>query len=413
MKKIFTFFLILVMLLSMCIFSVSAEEEEIFSDEVIEYYASLGLKGTTINVYNWGEYIDDEEIDVISQFERLTGCKVNYTTFESNENMYSKLSGGGVSYDIVVPSDYTVEKLIAEGMLEKIDFNNVPNYAKYFDSEQYGYLLEDRINGETVKDYAVIYNIGTTILIYNTKYVKEKPDSWSVLWDAQYKGKVLMFNNPRDSFAIAQFMLGQDLNSTNPADWDAAAQLLKEQREKVQPSYVMDEVFIKMESGDYYFATYYAGDFELMHNNNPDLDYVFPKEGVNSFYDSFCIPKTTQNKKGAEAFINFMMEPEIALANAEYIYYATPNKAVAENNEYSLAYSRAVYPKEGDIAHAQVFHNLPNDTLQYMNTLWMKVKGGNNSEWVYKAFYICTGIIVAVFIITVIRKHEMKKYYDV
>ncbi|MCH5170142.1 MAG: ABC transporter substrate-binding protein [Oscillospiraceae bacterium] len=413
MKKFFAFLLTLVILLSAFVLPSFAYDYIEFSDETVEYYKNLGLQGTKLNVYNWGEYISDEEVDVVKEFERLTGCTVNYTTFESNENMYSKLSGGGVSYDIIVPSDYIVEKLITEGMIEKIDFNNIPNYAKYFDSEQYGYLLEDEVNGEAIKDYAVIYNIGTTILIYNTKYVKEKPDSWSVLWDEQYKGKVLMFNNPRDSFAIAQFMLGQDLNSTDTADWDAAADLLKEQREKVQPSYVMDEVFIKMESGDYYFATYYAGDYELMYENNPDLDYVFPKEGVNSFYDAFCIPTGTQNKKGAEAFINFMMEPEIALANAEYIYYATPNKAVIENDEYSLADSRAVYPDDGDIVHSQTFHNLPNETLQYMNTLWMKVKGGNNSEWVYKVFFICTAAILAIVIVTVIRKRKMKKYYNV
>ena len=413
MKKFLAFLLTLVILLSAFVLPSFAYDYIEFSEETVEYYKSLGLQGTKLNVYNWGEYISDEEVDVVKEFERLTGCTVNYTTFESNENMYSKLSGGGVSYDIIVPSDYVVEKLMAEGMIERIDFNNIPNYAKYFDSEQYGYLLEDEVNGDAIKDYAVIYNVGTTILIYNTKYVKEKPDSWSVLWDDQYKGKVLMFNNPRDTFAIAQFMLGQDLNSTDPADWDAAAELLKEQREKVQPSYVMDEVFIKMESGDYYFATYYAGDYELMYENNPDLDYVFPKEGVNSFYDAFCIPTATQNKKGAEAFINFMMEPEIALANAEYIYYATPNKAVLENDEYSLADSRAVYPEDSDIAHSQTFHNLPNETLQYMNTLWMKVKGGNNSEWIYRIFFICVAAIFAIIVITVIRKREMKKYYDV
>lgn len=413
MKKFLAFLLTLVILLSAFVLPSFAYDYIEFSEETVEYYKNLGLQGTKLNIYNWGEYIADEDVDVIKEFEHLTGCIVNYTTFESNENMYSKLSGGGVSYDIIVPSDYVVEKLITEGMIEKIDFNNVPNYAKYFDGEQYGYLLEDEVNGETIKDYAVIYNVGTTILIYNTKYVKEKPDSWSVLWDEQYKGKVLMFNNPRDTFAIAQFMLGQDLNSTNPADWDAAAELLKEQREKVQPSYVMDEVFVKMESGDYYFATYYAGDYELMYENNPDLDYVFPKEGVNSFYDAFCIPTATQNKKGAEAFINFMMEPEIALANAEYIYYATPNKAVLENDEYSLADSRAVYPEDGDIAHSQTFHNLPNETLQYMNTLWMKVKGGNNSEWIYRMFFICVAAIFAVIVITVIRKRKMKKYYNI
>lgn len=413
MRKIASFLLAVMFLMSACIMPSFAYDYIDFSEETVEYYKNLGLQGTKLNVYNWGEYISDEDIDVIKEFEHLTGCTVNYTTFESNENMYSKLSGGGVSYDIVVPSDYAVEKLMAEGMLEKIDYNNVPNYARYFDSEQYGAPLENEINGEKIKDYAVIYNIGTTILIYNTKYIKEKPDSWSILWDEQYKGKVLMFNNPRDAFAIAQFMLGQDLNSTNTADWDAAAELLKEQREKVQPVYVMDEVFVQMESGDYALATYYAGDYELMHENNPDLDYVFPKEGVNTFYDAFCIPTSCQNKKGAEAFINFMMEPEIALANAEYIYYATANKAVTGNADYSLADSKAVYPDKGDIARSQDFHNLPNDTLQYMNTLWMKVKGENNSEGIYRAFFICIALIAAVVIVTVIRKHEMEEYYDI
>lgn len=413
MKKFACVFLSIFIILSACVIPVSAYDYLEFSDETVEYYKGLGLQGTTLNVYNWGEYISDEDVDVVKEFERLTGCKVNYTTFESNENMYSKLSGGGVSYDIVVPSDYTVEKLIAEGMIQKLDYDNIPNYSKFFDDERYGYLLEDSVNGEVIKDYAVIYNVGTTILIYNTKYVTEKPDSWSVLWDEQYKGKVLMFNNPRDAFAIAQFLLGQDLNTTSTEDWDSAAELLKEQREKVQPSYVMDEVFVNMESGDYYLAAYYAGDYEVMVENNPDLDYAFPKEGVNTFYDAFCIPASAQNKKGAEAFINFMLEPEIALANAEYIYYASPNRAVLENDDYSLSDSNAVYPDQEDIPNAQAFHNLPNDTLQYMNTLWMKVKGGNDSAWVYKAFAICAAACIVIIVITLVNKRKMKKYYNV
>lgn len=406
MKKVFAvLFALLIMLCAVCI-PVYAEEDEIFSEETLEYYQNLGLQGTVLNVYNWGEYIDDESMDVVSEFERLTGCKVNYTTFESNENMYSKLSGGGVSYDVIVPSDYMVERLMSEDMLEPLDYANIPNYEKYFDSEKYGYLVENGIS-----DYAVIYNVGTTILIYNTKYVKEKPTSWKVLWDEQYKGKVLMFNNPRDAFAIAQFLLGQDLNSVSKEDWDDAAELLLEQRQKVKPEYVMDEVFIKMESGDYALATYYAGDYELMKENNPDLDFVLPEEGVNTFYDAFCIPRGTQNKKGAEAFINFMMEPEVALANAEYIYYATPNKSVIENDEYSLIDSGAVYPEE--VANAQEFHNPPNDTLQYMNTLWMKVKGENDTSGLYAAFFSAIGVVAVITVITVVRKKRMKKYYDV
>ena len=406
MKKVFAvLFALLIMLCAVCL-PVYAEDDEVFSEETLEYYQNLGLQGTVLNVYNWGEYIDDESMDVVSEFERLTGWKVNYTTFESNENMYSKLSGGGVSYDVIVPSDYMVERLMSEDMLAPLDYANIPNYEKYFDSEKYGYLVENGIS-----DYAVIYNVGTTILIYNTKYVKEKPTSWKVLWDEQYKGKVLMFNNPRDAFAIAQFLLGQDLNTVSKEDWDNAAELLLEQRQKVKPEYVMDEVFIKMESGDYALAAYYAGDYELMKANNPDLDFVLPEEGVNTFYDAFCIPRGTQNKKGAEAFINFMMEPEVALANAEYIYYATPNKAVVENDEYSLIDSEAVYPEE--VANAQEFHNLPNDTLQYMNTLWMKVKGENDTSGLYAAFFSAIAVVVAITVITVVRKKRMKKYYDV
>ena len=410
MKKSLCILFSLILMLALCVPAFC--EDDVFSDETVEYYKSLGLEGTTLNIYNWGEYIDDEELDVVAKFEELTGCSVNYTTFESNENMYSKLSGGGVSYDIVVPSDYMVEKLLNDGMLEKLDYSNIPNYDKHFDKEDYGYLVEGENDGKKISDYAVIYNVGTTILIYNTKYIKEKPDSWSILWDEQYKGKVLMFNNPRDSFAIAQALLGQDFNTTDPADWDKAAELLHEQREKVSPSYVMDEIFNKMESGDYYLGVYYAGDYELMKENNDDLDFAFPKEGVNTFYDAMCIPTSTQNKKGAEAFINFMLEPEVALANAEYIYYATANKAVIESGEFSLAESEAVYPEEGSIT-VQQFHNLPNDTLQYMNTLWMKVKGENNATGIYITFAVVLALILFIIVLTFLHKKKMKKYYNV
>lgn len=405
MKKLLSLLISFLILISAFILPVFAEDE-IFSQETIDYYKNLGLQGTVLNVYNWGEYIDDEEVDVVSEFERLTGCDVNYTTFESNENMYSKLSGGGVSYDIIIPSDYMVERLISEDMLLPLDYNNIPNFDKYFDNEKYGHLIE---NG--IKDYGVIYNVGTTILIYNKNFVKEKPTSWKVLWDEQYQGKVLMFNNPRDSFAIAQFILGQSINTTNKEDWDKAAELLMEQRKAVKPEYVMDEVFIKMESGEYAFATYYAGDYELMVENNPDLGFAFPEEGVNTFYDAMCIPSASQNKKGAEAFINFMLEPEIALANAEYIYYATPNKAVLENEDYSLIDSEAVYPET--VENSQAFHNLPTDTLQYMNNLWMKVKGENNTQGLYAGFFSVIILVVIIVIANIIKKAKMKKYYNV
>lgn len=405
---------ILCLLLCWAPVSVTAyADEEVFSQEQIDYYASLGLQGTTVNVYNWGEYISDGaegSMDVVSEFERLTGATVNYTNFESNENMYSKLAGGGVSYDVIVPSDYMIERLIDEDMLLEIDWNNVPNRALIADEFQNLFF-------DAEQKYSLCYNVGTTALIYNTTLVDEAPTSWSVLWDEQYKGKVLMFNNSRDAFAIAQALLRQDFNTANESDWNAAAELLAEQRDKVSPVYVMDEVFNLMESGEYAFATYYVGDYVLMNENNPDLAYAFPEEGVNIFYDAFCIPKCAQNKKGAEAFINFMHEPQVALENAEYIYYASPNITVRENEEHSLYQNEAVYPEQ--LPNGQYFGNLPQNILELQADLWTKVKSGRlsaNSEAEERNIYIVFAAVVGAAVLCVAAKliydSRKKKFED-
>lgn len=405
---------ILCLLLCWAPVSVTAfADEEVFSQEQIAYYADLGLQGTTVNVYNWGEYISDGaegSMDVVSEFERLTGATVNYTNFESNENMYSKLAGGGVSYDVIVPSDYMIERLIDEDMLLEIDWNNIPNRALIADEFQNLFF-------DPEQKYSLCYNVGTTALIYNTTLVDEAPTSWSVLWDEQYKGKVLMFNNSRDAFAIAQALLGQDFNTANESDWNAAAELLAEQRDKVSPVYVMDEVFNLMESGEYAFATYYAGDYVLMNENNPDLAYAFPEEGVNIFYDAFCIPKCAQNKKGAEAFINFMHEPQVALENAEYIYYASPNITVRENEEHSLYQNEAVYPEQ--LPNGQYFGNLPQNILELQADLWTKVKSGRlsaNSEAKERNIYIVFAAVVGAAVLCVAAKliydSRKKKFED-
>lgn len=408
MKKIITFFLSLVIAV-LPVSIISFAEEDVFTQEQIDYYASLGLQGTTVNVYNWGEYISDGSegsMDVVHEFERLTGAKVNYTNYESNENMYSKLSGGGVSYDVIVPSDYMIARLIEENMLLEIDWNNVPNISLIDDSCKNLYF-------DPEQKYTLCYNVGTTVLIYNTKLVDEAPDSWSVLWDEQYKGKVLMFNNSRDAFAIAQAMLGKDFNSTNEADWQECAELLAEQRDNVSPVYVMDEVFNLMESGEYAFATYYAGDYVLMSENNEDLDYCFPKEGVNIFYDAFCIPTCAQNKRGAEAFINFMHEPQVALENTEFIYYASPNITVRDNEESSLYGSEAVYPDP--LPKGQYFYNLPQNILEVQSSLWSRVKGGQlsaDSEAQNRKIYIESGVlggIVLVFIAYKLAANSRKR----
>lgn len=400
MKKLITFFLSLVIAV-LPVSIISFAEDELFTQEQINYYASLGLQGTTVNVYNWGEYISDGSegsMDVVHEFERLTGAKVNYTNYESNENMYSKLSGGGVSYDVIVPSDYMIARLIEENMLLEIDWNNVPNISLIDDSCKNLYF-------DPEQKYSLCYNVGTTVLIYNTKFVDEVPDSWSVLWDEQYKGKVLMFNNSRDAFAIAQAMLGKDFNSTNEADWQECAEFLAQQRDAVSPVYVMDEVFNLMESGEYAFATYYAGDYVLMSENNEDLDYCFPKEGVNIFYDAFCIPTCAQNKRGAEAFINFMHEPQVALENTECIYYASPNITVINNEESSLYGSEAVYPDP--LPNGQYFHNLPQNILEVQSSLWSRVKGGQlsaDSEAQNRKIYIESGILGGIVLVFIVYK---------
>ncbi|MCC8016377.1 MAG: spermidine/putrescine ABC transporter substrate-binding protein [Clostridiales bacterium] len=392
---------------------VSFASDEVFTPEQIAYYNSLGLQGTSVNVYNWGEYISDGSegsMDAVGEFERLTGAKVNYTNFESNENMYSKLSGGGVPYDVIVPSDYMISRLISENMLLEIDWENVPN-IKYIDKKYQNLFFDSE------QKYSVCYNVGTTALNYNKKLVNEEPDSWKALWDENYKGKVLMFNNSRDAFAIAQAILGQDFNSVDEKDWNDAAQLLAEQRDAVNPVYVMDEIFNLMESGECAYAAYYAGDYVIMSENNPDLGFCFPKEGVNIFYDALCIPSCAQNKRGAEAFINFMQEPQVALANSEYIYYASPNITVINNKNSSLYGNEAVYPSE--MPEGQCFDNLPQNILELQSDLWTKIKSGrlsSENKLTERKIYIEFAILAAVIILCtsakLVNDRKKRKYED-
>ena len=256
--------------------------------------------------------------------------------------------------------------MINEDMLQKIDVSKLSNYNLIDDKYKNLYFDPDN-------EYSVPFSVGMVGLIYNTSIVKETPDSWSVMWDERYKNDVLTFNNPRDSFAIAQFLLGQDINSTNKADWDKAANLLKEQKSVLQ-AYVMDEVFNKMESGSAAIAPYYAGDYLSMVENNEDLAFVYPKEGTNIFVDSICIPKNAENYEAAMLLINYLLEPTIALANAEYIYYASPNTSVVDNPEYSLKGNEILYPSEADMPKVQYFEDMDINTRQYFDKLWQDVK---------------------------------------
>jgi spermidine/putrescine transport system substrate-binding protein len=318
-------------------------------------------------VCNWGEYISDgaeSSMDVVAEFERATGIQVNYTTFDTNETLYSKLAGGGADYDVIIPSDYMIERLIAENRLLPLDYTQIPNY-KYIMDDYKGLFFDPD------EKYTVPYTIGMVGLIYNSALVKTPPTSWAAMWDPQYKGQILQFASPRDAFGTAQYLLGQDINSSDPNEWKAAAAKLRQQAPLVQ-SYVADEIYNIMEGGNAVIGPYYAGDFLLMRDNNADLAFVYPEEGTNFFYDSMCIPKDAKHVRAAQLFINFMLEPQVALANAEYIMYATPHSAVRENPDYTLKDDEYLYPATPP--KIQIFHHLPQEILTLMNTLWTQVK---------------------------------------
>ena len=251
-------------------------------------------------------------------------------------------------------------------MLKKLDFSKISNYS-YID-EGYKDLYFDPDN-----EYSVPYNVGMVGLIYNSKIVTEKPDSWEILFDSRYAGNILTFNNSRDAFGIAQFTLGLDVNSSNKEDWAKAANKLVEQN-KVLQARVMDEVFNKMESGNAALAPYYAGDFYTMKDANDDLEFVYPKEGTNIFVDSVCVPQTAQNYDAAMMYINFLLEPEVAMANAEYICYASPNTSVINNEEYSFKDDPILYPPDEIKSNTQYYHDLDPEIRDYYESLWTKVR---------------------------------------
>lgn len=321
-----------------------------------------------LNVYNWGEYIEQETITLFE--EKYPHIDVNYTTFDSNEAMYSKIVSGAASYDIVIPSEYMVSKLIQEDMLAEIDFSNVPNY-KYI-GEGYKNLASDPEN-----KYSVPYFWGTVVVIYNSQFVSEedvKDESLDLLWNEKYAGKILMFDNPRDSFGISLTRLGYSMNTGNEKEWQEAAEALSDQKPIVQ-AYVMDAIFDKMESGEAWIAPYYAGDALIIQENNPNIEFYIAKEGTNLFVDSMCILKSSEHKKEAELFINFMCEPEIAAMNAETVGYATPNTEAEKLLDPEITGNNLVYPDEEYLKNnTEVFINLPQKTQMLQSTLWTDLK---------------------------------------
>ena len=360
----------------------------------------------TLYVYNWGEYISDGSegtLDTNEMFEEWyyetygVRVEVNYSTYSSNESMYAKLSSGSVNYDVVVPSDYMIERMIAEDMLAELNFDNIPHASN---------LHPDFFGPDAVYDYydpdnkyAIPYMYGMIGIIYNTTMVEaDDPSlgSWNLMWDERHAGNILQFNNSRDAFGTAQYFLGLDVNSTDEAEWRQALEKLKEQKPILQ-GYVMDEIFNKMENGSAAIAAYYAGDFLSMYENNEDLEFFYPAEGTNLYVDAMCIPKTSQNKEIAEAYIDFMLTEEAAVANAEYTYYASPNNAVRENEEYR-EYMNSI--KEGgydlmygtDAVETSSYKNLGGEQLIMLNELWEELK--SDIQVGLPIYVICAVILV-------------------
>ena len=341
-----------------------------------------------LNVYNWGEYISDGSegsLDTVAAFEQWyeetygVKVKVNYDTYPSNEDMYNKLKSGAISYDLVIPSDYMIAKMREEGMLLPLNFRNIPNYE--YISERFRGLYydpEDR--------YSVPYTYGVVGVIYNANVVDEADTgSWDLLWNEKYAGNILQFNNPRDAFGTAQYKLGLDVNSTDKADWNLAQQALQEQSPLLK-GMVMDEIYNMMASGEAAIGTYYAGDYFTMvdmvddQSDKVDLQFYYP-ERTNYFFDAMCIPTCCQNQELAESFINFMLSEEAAVANAEYIYYASPNSLVYESEDYIEDMGEEamaiLYPPTDDFKaryNAYAYRSLDSETLDYMNALWENVK---------------------------------------
>jgi len=328
----------------------------------------------TLYVYNWGQYIsegDDGSLDVIAAFEEAyPNIHVQYSTYDSNEIMYSKLSNGGITVDVIIPSDYMIGRMRQEGMLMELNFDNIPNY-QYIDESFRGMAYDPE------NKYSVPYTWGTVGIIYNTKHVDPADvTGWELLWNEKYAGKILMFDNSRDAFGIAQYLLGYSVNTTDEAELRACADKLAEQKPVVQ-QYVMDQIFDAMENEEAWIAPYYAGDYLTMVEENPDLAFYQPQEqGFNIFVDAMCIPTCCQEKEAAELFINFLCDPEVSAANMDYLGYSVPASASKAHMDPEMAENQIAYPSQEVLRNATSFDHLPEETSRYMESLFMEVRSG-------------------------------------
>ena len=407
------------------------------------------LDKVTLNVYNWGQYIADGEDDLPDTnelFEEYFNeflaekygytIEVNYSTYPSNEDMYNKIASGSASFDVIVPSDYMIERMIAENRLLPLDFSKIPNISN----------IEERfLNGEyntydPEAKYSVPYTYSMVGIIYNEKYVDEEDiGSWDLLWNEKYKGKILQFNNSRDAFGTALYYLGYSVNTTDQSKWNEALELLKQQKPLVS-AYVMDEIFDKMQNESAYIAPYYSGDYLTMYDINDSLAFYYPEEGTNFFVDAMCIPECAKNIDAAHEYINFMLSKEAAIANAQYIGYGCPNTTVTSDEEY-IAYMndwhenameylygytpvlsdytdlKDIEASDGEIKAS--FYRAIADTkengnlLSFTNDLWSDFKSFNSIEpWIVVTDIVIVSALLGAVLFFFIRRKNREKYYD-
>ena len=394
-------------------------------------------KAEILYVYNWGEYISDgseETLDTNAEFEAY--CRevlgrnvvVNYSTFSSNEDLYAKISSGAVAYDVIIPSDYTIERMVEEGLVQPLDLEKIPNYR----------YISDDFKGENVyyecgteETYSIPYFYGMIGVIYNTEIVSEEDaaeESWDLLWNENYAGDILQYNNSRDAFGTALYKLGYSVNDATDEEWLEALELLKEQKSLVQ-SYVMDEIFNKMKSGSAAISSYYAGDFFTMYEDNDALAFYYPVEGTNSYVDCMCITSNAPHPDLAYEYINFLCRPDIALANAAYTYYASPLDLdyIEEEGEYLDALEEyresmeevhedamdILYGETAQSVKTEAYLNLSPEGLERINSLWEELKVESS---IGTGIYVLCGIILACLaalaIFLFVRKRKWEKLYD-
>ena len=408
MKRIISSLILIALLLVVSLQFVSCETQE----------------ETVLYVYNWGEYISDGSegtLNTNAAFEEYCrdvlglNVSVNYSTYSSNESMYAKVSSGSAIYDVIIPSDYMIERMISEDLLAPLDIAKIPNY-QYIDDKFKG----DNVyyEGDSEEIYSIPYFYGMIGIIYNSNIVSEEDaakQSWDIMWDEKYSRDILQFNNSRDAFGTALYRLGYDVNNATDDEWYEALESLKYQKEFVQ-GYVMDEIFNKMSGGSAAIAAYYAGDFLTMYEDNEDLSFYYPKEGTNSYIDAMCIPVNCNSYDLAHEYINFMCQKDIAIANAEYTYYASPVTTVISDEGYRSTMAEVhddameiLYGEMAEEVPTQAYLNLSPERLSFVNGLWeeLKVQSG-----IRPGIYIICSIILASLLALTLHHAITKKIRD-